>query len=98
VPLKDEATYRYHVELGAILVIVVILCLLVFLFKVMKKRMKGGGDSGKDDLKNISVDSPGKVPGDGLARKPSFQYVGLLSQHIDLLSQHTERKPAVQNV
>ena len=64
----------------------------------MKKRMRGDGDSGKADLKNISVVSPGKISRVVLTKKPSFQYVGLLSQHIDLLSQHTERKPAVQNV
>ena len=96
--LKDEATYQYHVELGIILVVVVVLSLIVSFYMVIKKRKRGGGDSGKEDLKNISVDSPGKVSGDSLARKPSFQYVGLLSQHIDLLSQHTERKPAVQNI
>ena len=77
--LKDEATYQYHVELGVILVIVVSFCM------VMKKRMRGGGDSGKEDLKNILVDSPGKVPRVGISKKSSFQYVDL-------------RRPSIQNV
>ena len=85
VALKDEATYQYHVELGVILVVVVILCLLVSFCLVMKKRTSGGGDSGKEDLKNILVDSPGKVPRVGISKKSSFQYAEL-------------RSPSVQNV
>ena len=62
VALKDEATFQYHVELGAILVTVVILCLLVVLFCiVMKKRMREGGNTEKEDLKNILVDTPEKA-------------------------------------
>jgi hypothetical protein len=78
VPLKDEATYQYHVELGVILVMVVILWLLFSFCLVMKKRKRGGGESGKEDLKNILVESPGKASGVGLSKKSSFQYV----QHV----------------
>jgi hypothetical protein len=75
VALKDEATYQYHVELGIFLVVVVILSLIVSFCLVIKKRKRGGGDSGKEDLKNILVDSPGKVTRGGLTKKSSFQYV-----------------------
>ena len=60
VALKDEATYQYHVELGAILLAVVILCLLVLFCIVMKKRMREGRNPEKEDLKNILVDTPEK--------------------------------------
>ena len=36
--LKDEVNYQYHVELGAILGMVVIFCLLVSFCVVMKKK------------------------------------------------------------
>ena len=73
--LKDEATYQYHIALGAILVTVVILCLLVSFCIVRKKRMRKGRKSEKEDLKNILVDTPEKVASrNGVSKKSSFQY------------------------
>ena len=76
VALKDEATFQYRVELGAILVTVVIICLLVSFCIVMKKRMREGGNPEKEDLKNILVDTPEKEARRvGVSMKSSFQYI-----------------------
>ena len=60
--LKDKVNYQYHVELGAILGVVVIFCLLVSFCVVMKKkREKIVGISKKTSFHYVDFRGPAGI-------------------------------------
>ena len=57
--LRDEATFQYHVEIGAILLVAVIICLLVSICMVIKKkREKKVGFSRKSSFRYVDFRRP----------------------------------------